>query len=184
MPECARSLGSRCSAGGSGGQARRRRQGRRRAGSTSFPVRPSGHDAPGSARRCSLNRLVMGDAYTTRRASIAKGFTDRLKAGQIMVADGATGTNYQQMGLGIGVAPEDWVFDEPGKVLALHAAFVDAGADIILTDTFGGTSLRLRESGYPDRAAELNRVAARLARQAAATREGVLVAGSMGPTDR
>jgi 5-methyltetrahydrofolate--homocysteine methyltransferase len=113
---------------------------------------------------------------------MANGFTDRLKAGQIMVADGATGTNYQQMGLGIGVAPEDWIFDEPGKVLALHTAFVDGGADIILTDTFGGTSLRLRESGYPGQAAELNRAAARLAREAAATRDGVLVAGSMGPT--
>jgi 5-methyltetrahydrofolate--homocysteine methyltransferase len=113
---------------------------------------------------------------------MAKGFTDRLKAGQIMVADGATGTNYQQMGLGIGVAPEDWVFDEPGKVLALHAAFVEAGADIILTDTFGGTPLRLRESGYAGRATELNRAAAQLARQAAATRDGVLAAGSMGPT--
>ena len=113
---------------------------------------------------------------------MAKGFTDRLKAGQIIVADGATGTSYQQMGLGIGVAPEDWVFDEPGKVLALHTAFVDAGADIILTDTFGGTSLRLRESGYPGRATELNRAAAQLARRAAATKDGVLVAGSMGPT--
>ena len=113
---------------------------------------------------------------------MAKGFTDRLKAGQIIVADGATGTSYQQMGLGIGVAPEDWVFDEPDKVLALHTAFVDAGADIILTDTFGGTSLRLRESGYPGRATELNRAAAQLARRAAATKDGVLVAGSMGPT--
>ena len=113
---------------------------------------------------------------------MAKRFTDRLKAGQIIVADGATGTSYQQMGLGIGVAPEDWVFDEPDKVLALHTAFVDAGADIILTDTFGGTSLRLRESGYPGRATELNRAAAQLARRAAATKDGVLVAGSMGPT--
>jgi len=113
---------------------------------------------------------------------MAKGFTDRLKAGQIIVADGATGTSYQQMGLGIGVAPEDWVFEEPDKVLALHTAFVDAGADIILTDTFGGTSLRLRESGYPGRATELNRAAAQLARRAAATKDGVLVAGSMGPT--
>ena len=113
---------------------------------------------------------------------MAKGFTDRLKAGQIIVADGANGTSYQQMGLGIGVAPEDWVFDEPDKVLALHTAFVDAGADIILTDTFGGTSLRLRESGYPGRATELNRAAAQLARRAAATKDGVLVAGSIGPT--
>ena len=113
---------------------------------------------------------------------MAKSFTDRLSAGEILVADGATGTSYQQMGMTIGVAPEEWVFDQPDKVLALHTAFITAGADIILTDTFGGTSLRLRESPVAGRTHELNRQAAVLARQAAAAREGVLVAGSMGPT--
>jgi methionine synthase I (cobalamin-dependent) len=112
----------------------------------------------------------------------ALSFNDRLKAGEILVADGATGTSYQQMGMAIGIAPEEWVFDQPEKVLSLHAAFISAGADIILTDTFGGTSLRLRESPLAGRTYELNRQAAALARQAAAGRAGVLVAGSMGPT--
>ncbi len=98
------------------------------------------------------------------------------------MADGATGTSYQQMGLAIGVAPEEWVFDQAEKVLGLHRAFIDADSDIILTDTFGGTSLRLRETPYAGRATELNQQAAALARQAASTRPGVLVAGSMGPT--
>lgn len=109
-------------------------------------------------------------------------FLDRLNSGEILVADGATGTNYQAMGIEIGVPPEEWVFDQPEKVLALHRAFVDAGSDIILTDTFGGTRVRMRDSKYADRAPELNRRAAELARQAASAREGVLVAGSMGPT--
>ncbi len=109
-------------------------------------------------------------------------FLDRLNAGDILVADGATGTNYQAMGIEIGVPPEEWVFDKPENVLALHRAFVDAGSDIILTCTFGGTRLRMRDSKYADRAPELNRRAAELARQAASAREGVLVAGSMGPT--
>ena len=113
---------------------------------------------------------------------MATGFVERLKAGEILVADGATATNYQQMGMGIGVAPEEWVFDQPDKVLSLHAAFVEVGANIILTDTFGGTSLRLRDSRYAGRATELNRRAAELAREAAGAREGVVVAGSMGPT--
>jgi 5-methyltetrahydrofolate--homocysteine methyltransferase len=113
---------------------------------------------------------------------MTRGFVDRLSAGEILVADGATATNYQEMGMGIGVAPEAWIFEQPGRVLALHAAFLDAGADIILTDTFGGSSLRLRESPYAGRATELNRRAAALARQAATARGGVLVAGSMGPT--
>jgi methionine synthase I (cobalamin-dependent) len=113
---------------------------------------------------------------------VGAGLVEQLKAGEILVADGATATNYQQMGMAIGVAPEEWVFDEPDKVRGLHAAFIEAGADIILTDTFGGTSLRLRESRYAGRATELNRRAAELAREAAAARDGVLVAGSMGPT--
>src|ERR1700674_539886 len=113
---------------------------------------------------------------------MTRGFVERLNAGDVLFADGATATNYQQMGMGIGVAPEEWVFDEPDAVRGLHSAFIDAGADIILTDTFGGTSLRLRESGYAGRATELNRRAAELAREAAGAREGVLVAGSMGPT--
>jgi 5-methyltetrahydrofolate--homocysteine methyltransferase len=110
-------------------------------------------------------------------------FLDRLNAGEILVADGATGTNYQAMGIEIGVPPEEWVFDKPENVLALHRAFIDAGSDIILTCTFGGTRLRMRDSKYADRAPELNCRAAELARQA--VRESgreVFVAGSMGPT--
>jgi 5-methyltetrahydrofolate--homocysteine methyltransferase len=113
---------------------------------------------------------------------MAKGLVERLNGGEILVSDGATATNYQEMGMAIGVAPEEWVFDHADKVLGLHAAFITAGADIILTDTFGGTSLRLRESPYAGRATELNRRAAELARRAAAVSGDVLVAGSMGPT--
>jgi 5-methyltetrahydrofolate--homocysteine methyltransferase len=113
---------------------------------------------------------------------MTKSFVDRLASGEVLVADGATGTNYQQMGLGIGVAPEEWVEVEPEKVLALHREFVRAGAQIILTDTFGGTPIRLRETSFAGRAIELNRRAAVLAREAASAGRDVLVAGSMGPT--
>ncbi len=109
-------------------------------------------------------------------------FSDRLAANTVLVADGATGTNYQQLGLQIGVAPEEWVESEPQRVLGLHRAFIEAGADIILTDTFGGTPLRLRETSFAQRATELNRRAAALAREAASSAPNVLVAGSMGPT--
>jgi 5-methyltetrahydrofolate--homocysteine methyltransferase len=111
---------------------------------------------------------------------MSKTFLERLAAGETLVADGATGTNLQAMGLGLGVPPEEWVMDEPEKILALHRAFVDAGSDIILTCTFGGTRLRLRESKYLERVVELNQRAAQLACQAAQGR--ALVAGSMGPT--
>ena len=114
--------------------------------------------------------------------AVAKKFVDRLKAGEILIADGATATNYQQMGMAIGVAPEEWIVDQPEKVLGLHRAFIEAGSDIILTDTFGATSPRLRESRYADRTADLNHRAVALALEAASTSPGVLVAGSMGPT--
>ena len=109
-------------------------------------------------------------------------FIERLAAGEILVADGATGTNLQAAGLGLGVPPEEWIFEEPDKIRALHRAFVDAGSDIILTCTFGGTRIRLRESAYQDRVVELNKRAVHLACEAASARADVLVAGSMGPT--
>jgi 5-methyltetrahydrofolate--homocysteine methyltransferase len=114
--------------------------------------------------------------------AVAKKFVDRLKAGEILIADGATATNYQQMGMAIGVAPEEWIFDQPEKVLGLHRAFIEAGSDIILTNTFGATSVRLRETQYASRAPDVNHAAVALARKAASTSRGVLVAGSMGPT--
>ncbi|HEY6074729.1 MAG TPA: homocysteine S-methyltransferase family protein, partial [Anaerolineales bacterium] len=109
-------------------------------------------------------------------------FLERLNNGDILVADGATGTNLQKMGLKPGVAPEDLVFDNPELLLQLSSAFLDAGSDILLTCTFGATRLRMKDSHYADRVDEVNRCAAELARRATSSRSGTLVAGSMGPT--
>jgi 5-methyltetrahydrofolate--homocysteine methyltransferase len=109
-------------------------------------------------------------------------FLERLQSGEILVADGSTGASLQKMGLKAGTPPEELVFDAPEMVLQLETAFVEAGSDIILTDTFGGTRLRMKESKYCERAPEINQRAAELARQAASVRPGVLVAGSIGPT--
>jgi len=109
-------------------------------------------------------------------------FLERLNAGETFVADGATGTNLQKMGLQGKFVPEDLVLDQPDILLTLEASFVEAGSDIILTCTFGGTRLRMNESKYADRCVEVNTRAAELARRAASTRQGVLVAGSIGPT--
>ena len=106
-------------------------------------------------------------------------FVDRLQAGEVLVADGATGTNLQAVGLPPGTTPEDWVFTEPDRIRALQRSFVVAGSDLILTCTFGGTRIRLKESPYADRAAELNRRAVELAREAAGDR--TLIGGSLGP---
>lgn len=109
-------------------------------------------------------------------------FLQKLNDGEVLIADGATGTNLQKMGLKAGVLPEELVLDQPELLLTLAARFVQSGSDIILTCTFGGTSLRMKESKYSARSTEINLRAAELARQAAAQKPGVCVAGSIGPT--
>ena len=106
-------------------------------------------------------------------------FGDRLNAGEVLVADGATGTNLQAVGLPPGTSPEEWVFDQPDRIRALQRSFVEAGSDVILTCTFGGTRFRLKDSPYADRVPELNQRAVELAREAAGAR--TLIGGSMGP---
>jgi len=107
-------------------------------------------------------------------------FTELLEQRDVVLADGATGTNYQDMGMEPGVAPEEWVFDAPENVAALHRQFADAGSDVVLTCTFGASPVRLQDGPLVGRAAELNRRAAELARETVGPE--VVVAGSMGPT--
>ncbi len=115
----------------------------------------------------------MGTAQTTS-------FVDLLAERGVLLADGATGTNYQTMGIEPGLAPEEWLFDAPDKVVELHRAFVEAGSDIVLTCTFGATPLRLLDGPLIGRAREVNLRAAELARTGAGNDR--LVAGSLGPT--
>jgi 5-methyltetrahydrofolate--homocysteine methyltransferase len=98
-----------------------------------------------------------------------------------LAADGATGTNLQAAGLEPGGHSEEWVFDHPDRILKLEREFVEAGADIILTCTFGATSIRMEGAKYQTQVQELNRQAALLGREAAGRDGSVLVAGSMGP---
>jgi 5-methyltetrahydrofolate--homocysteine methyltransferase len=107
-------------------------------------------------------------------------FTELLQERRVLVADGATGTSYQERGLEIGEAPEEWLFKSPERVIELHRAFVEAGADLLLTDTFGATPLRLQHTSLAGRVHDVNVRAVELAREAAGNH--VLVAGSMGPT--
>ncbi|HEY65275.1 MAG TPA: methionine synthase [Caldilineae bacterium] len=105
---------------------------------------------------------------------------ERLAAPEVLIADGATGTMLQQAGLPIGMPPERWVLERPEEIVKLHRAYVEAGAEIILTCTFGGTRPRLSRDGLDDRADEINRRAVELARKAAGDR--AFVAGDIGPT--
>lgn len=100
-----------------------------------------------------------------------------------LLADGATGTNLFAMGLPVGGAPELWNAEAPEKVAALYGAFIEAGSDLILTNSFGGNGCRLKLHEAQHRVAELNEAAAGIARETVERcgRE-VVVAGSMGPT--
>ena len=100
-----------------------------------------------------------------------------------MLADGATGTNLFDAGLTSGEAPELWNEAFPDRIRRLHQDFVDAGADIILTNSFGGNARRLMLHRAEGRTRQLNALAARHARAVAdAAGRRVVVAGSVGPT--
>jgi 5-methyltetrahydrofolate--homocysteine methyltransferase len=103
-----------------------------------------------------------------------------LESHPVLIADGATGTTLQKVGLPPGAAPERWNLERPDAVRALHRGYLDAGADMVLTNTFGGTAVRLKREGLSDRVVEINTAAAALAREVVG--ESALVVGDIGPT--
>lgn len=106
-----------------------------------------------------------------------------LESKGVLVADGGMGTSLFELGLQAGSTPELWNVEHPELVAKVHSGFIEAGADIILTNTFGGTRARLDLDGLGDRVAELNQAGVEVARSAAAqAKRRVVVAGSVGPT--
>ncbi len=106
-----------------------------------------------------------------------------LEENGILVADGGMGTTLFALGLENGDSTELWNVEYPDRIANVHREYVDAGADIILTNTFGGTAPRLEHHGLRDRLAELNVAGAALAREVADEADKpVLVGGSIGPT--
>lgn len=109
--------------------------------------------------------------------------TELLSQKDVLMADGAMGTNLFDLGLANGASGELWNVDHPDRVRSVHQGFVDAGADIILTNTFGANRFRFQLHRIGDRVQELNVAAAKIAREVAdAAGRPVVVAGSMGPT--
>lgn len=106
-------------------------------------------------------------------------FLTRLTNGPVLVADGAMGTMLQAAGLPPGTPGEVWVMEQPEAVARVHQAYIEAGAELILSCSFGGTRARLGHVGLAERVAEVNRRAVEVARQAAAGR--AFVAGDIGP---
>ncbi len=108
---------------------------------------------------------------------------DLLSKRDWLLADGATGTNMFAMGLQHGDAPELWNLHEQDKIKAHYRSFTEAGSDIVLTNTFGGTANRLRLHKAEDQVYELNKVAAELLQEVIAeTDREIICGGSVGPT--
>ena len=107
-------------------------------------------------------------------------FITALMEQTVLVADGATGTMLQKAGLPPGVAPERWNLENPDAVLNHYLAYIRAGSDIILTNSFGGNTIRLERDGLGSDCHQINKKAAEIARQAAGS--AAFVFGDMGPT--
>lgn len=103
----------------------------------------------------------------------------RLLEGGPVILDGAWGTQFQQRGLPIGASPDPWNLERPDAVLDVARSYVDAGSQVILTNTFGASSIALARHGMADQAAVVNTAGARLSVEAAGDR--CLVFGSIGP---
>ena len=107
-------------------------------------------------------------------------FQALLESRGVLVADGAWGTQLMKAGLPSGTCPESWNFGNPDAVAAVAKAYRDAGADIVLTNTFGGTRFKLEAAGLGDKVFETNRRAAALSKRAVGGHG--LVFASVGPT--
>lgn len=105
-------------------------------------------------------------------------FKTLLERGRVIL-DGAWGTELQARGLPIGFCSEAWNLERADAVQDVAQSYVDAGAQIILTNTFGGSSIMLARHGLKAQAAEINRIGAELSRAAAG--DAALVMGSIGP---
>ncbi len=109
-------------------------------------------------------------------------FDLKLFAKTVRVLDGAFGTELQKRGLAGGACPEPWNVDNPSPVEAVGRSYVEAGSDVILTNTFGGNSFIMASHSAEDRVAELCEAGVRIARRAAG--EQAKVFASIGPTGK
>ena len=111
-----------------------------------------------------------------------KTISEVVNAGRVLVSDGAWGTFLHQKGLPAGACPEQWCVDHPDKVGDIASSYIEAGSDMVETNSFGGSAIKLEHYGLSDRAAEFNEAAARISSVAAGVDKWVIA--SIGPTGK
>ena len=109
-----------------------------------------------------------------------KSLLKELEKGKVLISDGGWGTFLHELGLGVGECPEIWNVTHRDKVLSIPKSYIEAGADMVLTNSFGAHPVRLQHYGLQDRSYELNEAAAAISREAAGDDHFVL--GSIGPS--
>lgn len=109
-----------------------------------------------------------------------KSILKALEKGKILISDGGWGTFLHHLGLEVGECPEVWNVTHRADVLSIAKSYIDAGSDMILTNTFGAHPIRLKHYGFEDRAWEFNEAGASISREAAGDDHFVL--GSIGPS--
>ena len=108
--------------------------------------------------------------------------SDAVNGGRVLVSDGAWGTFLFQKGLQTGTCPEQWCVDHPEEVGDIASSYIEAGSDMVETNSFGGSSFKLEHYGLSDRTAEFNEAAARISSMAAGGDKWVIA--SIGPTGK
>ena len=109
-------------------------------------------------------------------------FLKKLNNQNVIIGDGAMGTQLHDLGLTAGETPEKWNIEYPDKILKIHKKYIEAGAELLETNTFGGNYIRLKESNLDRKLKEINENAVQLAKKAA--NKETIIAGSVGPTGK
>ena len=118
------------------------------------------------------------ESQLERRKRMGESIFDAIRKGVVLL-DGGMGTELIAHGFPQGACPETWNVEKPDVVKKIHQSYFAAGADVVLTNSFGGNRIKLEDYGVGDRCYELNRAAAEIANQIKP--EGKFASGSMGP---